>query len=226
MAPIDLELFQEHTRGRSMVEVLLRGHLWLENALIDLIEAEVANPQPLKKRRISFFNRVNLAESLGLLVPSDVATLMKINSIRNRLAHNLHGEPTLGDISALEKGLSHHQRVLARAMLDSNEFHEKSTESDPVVRLAIAILALLIDIESHRQQHKYRKETRRHYETYMLTMAIKERLGGSPTTTWIEWCAQNNIPEPPSPYAVMTEPPERAAEVQGHLGVPPTGHSD
>lgn len=207
MAPIDLELFAEHTRGRSIVEVLLRGHLWLENALIDLIETEVENPRPLNMDRMSFANLVNLAESLGLLAKRDAGALKKVNKIRNNLAHKLHGEPTPEDISSLEKCLSKHQRKLVGLALESKEFHDQQSEPDHVVRISAAILALLLDIESHRQQRKYRKETRRHHETYMLTMAITERLGGKPTTTWLEWCAKNNIPEPPSPYAVMTDPP-------------------
>ena len=74
MAPIDVELFMEHTRKRSIVEVLLRGHLWLENALIELIEAEVANPVPLKLDRMTFANKANLAEALGLLGSTDAGT--------------------------------------------------------------------------------------------------------------------------------------------------------
>jgi hypothetical protein len=119
----------------------------------------------------------------------------------------------LKTLQALEQALSPLQRKLAGIFLDSEEFHDQSSEPDHVVRLAAAILGLLLDMEAHRQKHKYRKETRQHYETYMLTMAMIERMGGEPTTTWLEWCAKNNIPEPPSPHAVMTDPPDRAPEM-------------
>lgn len=204
MAPIDLELFKEHTRGRSMVEVLLRGHLWLENALIDLIEAEVRNAKPLNTERMSFANKVNLAESLGLLGSSDAKTLRKVNGIRNRLAHDLHGEPTIDDIAILEEGLSQRQRELSESLLDSNEFHDPPSDPDHVVRLSVAVLALLVEIEWHRQQHKYWKENRQAIEAYRLVVEASKKLGREPTT-WDQWRATLNVPEAPSPYGVTAE---------------------
>lgn len=154
MAPIDVELFMEHTRKRSIVEVLLRGHLWLENALIELIEAEVANPVPLKLDRMTFANKANLAEALGLLGSTDAGTLRALNKIRNRLAHDLHGEPTLDDLVLLERGLSQSQTDLAGKLsrADVSRFGAWPADSDHLVRLGMTILALLAEIEMHRQR--------------------------------------------------------------------------
>ncbi len=200
MAPIDVELFMEHTRKRSIVEVLLRGHLWLENALIELIEAEVANPVPLKLDRMTFANKANLAEALGLLGSTDAGTLRALNKIRNRLAHDLHGEPTLDDLVLLERGLSQSQTDLAGKLsrADVSRFGAWPADSDHLVRLGMTILALLAEIEMHRQRHKYWKEHRQSIEAHRLTVAIQKKLGQEPET-WDQWRAVFDIPDPPSP---------------------------
>lgn len=77
--PIDLDLYTEHMRGKGIVEVLLRGHLWVEQFLIALIEAEVANPEPLNMDRMTFASKLNLAEALGLLSSGDAKTIRILN---------------------------------------------------------------------------------------------------------------------------------------------------
>ena len=200
MAPIDLDLFMDHTRGRSMVEVLLRGHLWLENALIDLIVAEVANPVPLKMDRMTFANKVNLAEALGLLGPTDAGTLRAFNRIRNRLAHDLHGEPTLDDLAVLEQGLSPSQLDLANKLSRADDYRYRTKPADPdhLVRLSMTVLALLTEIEMHRQYHKYWKEHRDSIEAHRFQTALLKQLGVESPETWDEWRKSFNIPDPPT----------------------------
>lgn len=184
-----------------MVEVLLRGHLWLENALIDLITVEVSNPEPLKMDRMTFANKVNLAEALALLGPGEASTLRGVNKIRNRLAHDLHGEPTLDDLSQLEQGLSAFQRKLADSLCQSDDFRKPPVDPDHMVRLSTTILALLADMEWRRQQRKYRKENRVSIDAYGIAAAIDEKYGRKPRT-WDDWCVTQNIPKSPSPYGV------------------------
>ncbi|WP_255792311.1 hypothetical protein [Mycobacteroides abscessus] len=201
MAPIDLDLFEEHTRGRGIVEVLLRGHLWLENAVIDLITVGIHNPEPLKIDRMTFANKVNLAEALGLLGPGEASTLRAFNRIRNRLAHDLHGEPTLDDLSMIEQGLSNLQRDMADGLCRTDDFQKRPADPDHMIRLSTTILALLADIEWHRQRHKYWKENRTSIDAYGIVAAIHKRYGRTPQT-WDEWCAERSIPKPPSPEGI------------------------
>lgn len=203
MAPIDLGLFVEHTRGRSVVEVLLRGHLWLENAVIDLIEADVANPAALNMDRMTFANKVNLAEALGLLSPGDAATLRTLNKIRNRLAHNLHGEPTPEDLATLHRGLSPSQLDLASKLGAAEEFRTTDPETQHVDQLSTITLALLCEIESHRQHHVYWKTHRKSIEAHGFTTELLKSFGISKWKTWDEFRAFTGIPDAPSPEDVV-----------------------
>lgn len=204
MAPIDLDLFVEHTRGRSVVEVLLRGHLWLENAVIDLIEADVANPAPLKLDRMTFSNKVNLAEALGLLGPGDAATLRAFNKIRNRLAHDLHGEPTPEDLQTLQRCLSPSQLDLASEFDTTVEYRNTDPDTEHIGQLSTITLALLCDIEIHRQMHVYWKQHRKSMEGFQFSAAVLKGLGiTNKFKTWDDFRAHAGIPAPPTPADVM-----------------------
>ncbi|MEC4840527.1 hypothetical protein R2360_13670 [Mycobacteroides chelonae] len=206
MAPIDLDLFHEHTRGRGMVEVLLRGHLWLENALDDLITAEVKNPTPLSMDRMRFASKVNLVEALGLLGQSESQTLREINKIRNRLAHDLHGEPTLDDLSRLEQGLSKTQQRMADRLCQSGDYRKPPADPDHMIRLCMTLLALLVDIEWRRQRLLYQKANRTSIVTFGVIEKIDRQFGRKPKT-WEEWRKAHNVPPPPDPMDVIVSKP-------------------
>lgn len=112
--PIDLSLYLAHTEGRGLVEVLLRGHLWVEKHLISLLEAELARPEALDLDRVSFAQKVKLADALGMLTPDEEGLLRKLNQARNLLAHDLRGHPTVEVIADLERSAPKSQRSLSR----------------------------------------------------------------------------------------------------------------
>ncbi len=187
-----------------MVEVLLRGHLWLENAVIDLITAELHNPRPLNVDRMTFANKVNLVEALGLVGQNDADTLRELNKIRNRLAHDLHGEPTLDDLSRLEGGLSPFQQQLADGLCRLDDYRRPPADPDHMVRLCTTILALLVDVEWRRQNILYRKKHGPLIQAFEIGQEMVRIKGGEPKMTFDEWRTQNNIPPPPSAADLVT----------------------
>ena len=72
--------------------IALKGHLLIELALRDYIYKRVENPDGLKCRPIPFAYLTDFAESLDNDVGIDWVwgALRKANTLRNRLAHQLH----------------------------------------------------------------------------------------------------------------------------------------
>lgn len=71
------------------VAVLLKGHLWVESALTDLIRADLELPDEWPDlQRLSFPSKVGLARAQGALYLGS-ELLLALNRVRNRLAHDV-----------------------------------------------------------------------------------------------------------------------------------------
>lgn len=103
--------FNEDTEGEDELQVILRGHLYLEYELEKLLRLELAEPDCILTNRFMFASKVNLAVALGLL-PKDIKKMYeKLNSIRNNYAHQLDFKITekhLNDIvSCMNESVKH-----------------------------------------------------------------------------------------------------------------------
>lgn len=198
--PIDVDLYISHTRGRSIVEVLLRGHLWVEKHLISLLEAELRRPEALDLDRMTFSQKVKLATALGMLHPDEAGAIRILNGMRNRLAHDLSGVPSEEDVARLQRALPKSQRELAAKLLAIMEDEEEGAdpEQDLPRELAAAVLAQLTELEQHSQWHAYWRKHREAMEGYRTMVVIMKRLGATPETEE-EYRKALGIPEPPTP---------------------------
>jgi hypothetical protein len=106
----------EHEKARFLTEmksgdpvgVLIRGHLYLEAMLIQLIETRIPKARTLD---LNFPTKVNLAVAMSLMRDSDRPALIAINKLRNRLAHEIDINVTSTD----EKNL---QKIMPKALRD------------------------------------------------------------------------------------------------------------
>lgn len=199
--PIDLNLYLSHTNGRSIVEVLLRGHLWVEKHLIALLESELSRPEKLDLDRMTFSQKVKLADALGMLRPDEVGAIRALNGMRNKLAHDLSGSPSREDVTRFGQAMPESQRELAAKLLAVMPVEEvESGDKDHELgrELATAVLALLTELEQHSQWHAYWREHRDAMEGYKTMVAIMKRLGATPETE-DEYRQALGIPAPPTP---------------------------
>src|SRR5215204_6399931 len=89
------EQFTEHFRFvDDMVQVVLPGHLFIEQTLDTILEKFVFHPEYLRKIRLTFDQKFNLARSISLDEhDTEMWKLVKaINNLRNELAHSLKSE--------------------------------------------------------------------------------------------------------------------------------------
>jgi len=85
--PIDLVAVERHLVSNDAVSVLLRGHLWVETALTDLISVGLEYPEHWQElQRLSFPSKVGLARAQGEL-PWPGA-LIELNRTRNKVGHD------------------------------------------------------------------------------------------------------------------------------------------
>jgi len=74
------------------VLIILKGHLIIEETLVDICSRLLTNPAALEKGKVNFSTRLNLVRALtddGELPENIWHALYDLNKIRNDLAHNL-----------------------------------------------------------------------------------------------------------------------------------------
>ena len=84
-----LNKFNEDTKSEDELQVVLRGHLYLEHEIEKLLRFVLVEPDYILTNRFMFMNKVNLGVALGL-IPEELAKVYeKLNRLRNNFAHKL-----------------------------------------------------------------------------------------------------------------------------------------
>jgi hypothetical protein len=68
---------------------VIRGHLYVESALIQQIESAIPNKDGFDTPGLLFILKVNLAVALARVDPADAGALKALNRLRVKFAHNL-----------------------------------------------------------------------------------------------------------------------------------------
>ncbi len=129
------------------VEILLRGHLYVEQTLTAMLIESLPFPELVDLDRFGFYRMMTLASALGTecLGPEDVGAYLTLNHLRNHLAHRLSWAPDAAAEDELWASLSPRQQDLADAGFQDPEamFPE---------RMRCAIAALAIDLDANRKR--------------------------------------------------------------------------
>lgn len=95
------EAFNKHLDSEDVLSVVLRGHLWIEKALNGLLTRSFAHPEAMNGARFSFAQKVTMARAVGQLSADETAAILRLNKLRNRLAHQVEAELDARDESEL-----------------------------------------------------------------------------------------------------------------------------
>lgn len=93
------------------LSVLVKGHLFVESKLIELIEEELPNQGAIDLSRITFPTKLGLAVALELLPESERRGYAAFNALRNQVAHNYEKQLAASDENTLLKSLSKKLRM-------------------------------------------------------------------------------------------------------------------
>jgi len=70
-------------------QLFIRGHLYLEALLSEIIDRSYKNPNAINEITSTFYKKVKLVRAVGRISEDVEELLLSINLIRNRLAHKL-----------------------------------------------------------------------------------------------------------------------------------------
>lgn len=101
--------FLDIINSQNYLDVVLRGHLFIESKIVEMIQGKLTNPSVLEFGKISFPLKLQLGAALGLLELEDLPAYKKINRLRNETAHKLTFEVTDEKIQDLISTLNPYQ---------------------------------------------------------------------------------------------------------------------
>lgn len=86
----DFQAFEDAMKGADMLSMVIRGHLYLEHALIQMLVEAMVAPNEALVRRMNFPTKLDMCIALGLLHSDWREPVARVNEMRNRVAHRLN----------------------------------------------------------------------------------------------------------------------------------------
>lgn len=199
----NLEQYNDSMRGASLTETFLKGHLWLERLLEDFLTVATDHPGELGLDRMTFANKLRLCRAFGLLPEDYCKVFKKVNSIRNKIAHELTAEIEEGVTETLLGESGPRLRAGYSAMDDGTL---TSGLYLPSGRLNRWFVAMVLDVGYKILQHEYEKT----YQSELVGLAaidVAEELFDRKPISTKEAYARVNLPYPPHPRNVLKSGP-------------------
>jgi len=194
---ISRQQFEQHLFAPdTTLEVLLRGHLWTESLINQLLEVAAVDSRALDLDRIGFRQKIDMAQAFGLIHRRDGHALRAMNRIRSRLTHEITAGPTEDDLHELESKLGGSVASAFQAVIQSARDKER-TEST-LVRLRYWFFCYAIYLDFLSAKTKYDKEN----ELKLLQVAAIRYAAKAYNRQQIsedEARRQVGLPDPPDP---------------------------
>src|SRR5699024_3625785 len=135
--------FLDNIEKKDPLQIVVRGHLFLENELIHLLEATFPQKDCLDPSDLRFPMKVKLVGALGLLPKESIPSYLKFNSLRNKFALRLDMEITSEEIKKIINSLSKQQfYVFEKRNKDTN------IEEDHIEYLRDIISIMFVELKS------------------------------------------------------------------------------
>jgi hypothetical protein len=145
---------------------LLQSHLYYDHVITQLLSDALANPDAVNVNRMSFSQKLQFISALNLLPAQLVSSIDAINSLRNKIAHELDFEISDRDVRDLENCTPKYLRDVIST--------EDGRESGPV-RFNELLRVVLLQVEVIRQQHALNRLTTRKATIRLRTVSEKTK---------------------------------------------------
>lgn len=128
-------------------QAAIQAHLYLDHILTQMLLEALVSPEAINLKRMSFVQKLDLVEAMGLLSTELIAPVRVLNGMRNNIAHELDGEI-----------LDRHVLDLANAMPKSTRDAIHGTPTPPS-QLAFGDLLyfLVVQVDILRQRGAYQR---------------------------------------------------------------------
>ncbi|RYC17652.1 hypothetical protein [Ciceribacter ferrooxidans] len=100
---LDEHAMQQLVMDNSAVSAILRGHLFVEGVIEQLVRRALPKPDAIMgKGNLNFDMKIDLARALDVLSDQHVSQFRAINRIRNRYAHDAGYQVTVAELNAFK----------------------------------------------------------------------------------------------------------------------------
>ncbi len=152
---INRQQFEQHLFAPdSLFEVLLRGQLWTESLINQLLEIATVDSGVLELDRIGFRQKIDIAQAFGLIQRRDGHALRAMNRLRNRLTRNLDAAPSVDDVMDLENKLGGSVRSAFDAVLLSAQSKEQTDSALVRLRYWFFCYAMYLDFLAAKRRYE------------------------------------------------------------------------
>jgi hypothetical protein len=86
-----------HPEEKEILSIVVMGHLVIESLLVESIKTQLKFPDEFDPYSLSFPKKVELCVAQDILSPSQKAVYLKLNTIRNKFAHQLNYDFTFDE---------------------------------------------------------------------------------------------------------------------------------
>ena len=85
----DFKKFESEMVGGDLLTLIIRAHLYVEHALIQMLCEAMTYPNEEVIRRLNFPSKLELCIAFALIPDEWKPAVLKVNEMRNRMAHRL-----------------------------------------------------------------------------------------------------------------------------------------
>jgi hypothetical protein len=153
----DVPRFHKEVGTGDMLALVIRGHIYLEHVLIQTVSEEMARPDEVEMRRLSFPAKLDLGIAMGLIDPDWRPALNRVNEMRNKMAHRL--EYTFDDKEKMELWRMVPKYAQDVCFDEGKPWTEDDAQALPWVKI---ISAIAIMLETSRQSIKQQRIGRKY----------------------------------------------------------------
>lgn len=157
----DLQKARIELNSPDPISTILRGHLYIENTLDEMLKIELKRPDLIDLSNVNFSVKPRLCAALGIIDQRTANLCIKINKVRNSLAHHLDNNL---DISVLEDLLTEYHPTLRENFIADVEKKEKKqlVQQNPTRMIAFLVRDFVAILQANRrfyQVHTQKRET-------------------------------------------------------------------
>lgn len=120
----------------SIITVVLKGHLLIENHIDSLLNTVLVEPSVLDLCRMYLPQKLDILVAVGVISKADAIAYRKFNQMRSKFAHNIDYELTNEDIRVIVESFTAKHKILFK----KSEFDK---ETNTINRLKTVIQPLL-----------------------------------------------------------------------------------
>ncbi len=135
----EIDFMIEALTKEDPLGVLIRGHLYVESRLMQVISFSLRDPGAIDLTRLQFPIKLDLAVAMGLLTENDKRGYARLNALRNQVAHRFNSEISETDERSLYNALNREQKK-------AGDVHREAFSGLPLSILRTSILSLCKEI--------------------------------------------------------------------------------